>query len=204
MAHHRFNYAHGNYFFENTLSWLQDPENVPNWEPQIPAVLNLDEPGDDTRCREFDKFIHEPWGCVLTHMFFWTAYSYKLRDDVQRIGQDKVTGRINASGNDIFDNDEIRQLVKERKQENKTLLDSDKGVMLARMFNYWHCHKKGVTTHLFKLRPRSSQYADCPVCASRFGSGGFVINKPSLDVSCATWDYKDAVEGGFHRGETKI
>lgn len=177
---------------------------MPNWEPQIPAVLGLDEPGNDVRCTEFDDYIHTPWGCILTHMFFWTAYSYKLRDDVQRIGQDKVTGRINASGNDIFDNDQIRALVKERKQENKTLLDSDKGVMLARMFNYWHCHKKGVTTHLFKLRPRSSQYADCPVCASRFGSGGFIIHKPSLNVDCAIWDYKNAVEGGFHRGETKI
>jgi hypothetical protein len=204
LAHHRFYEKHGHYRFENSLSWLQDPENVPRWEPQIPTALGLDEPGDDARCKEFDKYIHEPWGCVLTHMFFWTAYGYKLRDDVDRIGQDKVTGRVNASGNDIFDNDDIRQLVKDRKQENKPLLETENGVMLARLFNYWECHKKGINPHLFKLRPRSAQYADCPVCAARFGSGGFIIIEPSLNVDCGTWEYEDAVPGGFRRGETKI
>ncbi len=204
MAHHRFSHSNGNYFFENSLAWLQDPENVPQWETEIPAVLELDEPGNDIRCEKFNTFIHTPWGCILTHMFFLTAYGYKLRDDVDRIGQDKVTGRINGSGNDIFDNDEVRALIKERKQENKTLLDSDTGVMLARMFNYWHCYKRGIKPYLFKLRPRSAQYADCPACAARFGSGGFIIEKPSVDVACATWDYKDAVGGGFHRGDTRI
>ena len=190
---------------------------MPLWSTGIPEILKLKERGDDIRCVEFSEFLHTTKGAILTHLWFYTAYEYQMRDDVERIGQDKVTAELNARGNQIYENPEINAFIHDLRAEEGgennddwtvarggVLVSDQLGTMFARLFNYHHCVLQNRPL-LFKCSPRTlSKKHNCPVCGSTFTSNGFVCERPTKVVNPDNWTYDDKVEGGSDTHETKI
>ena len=214
---HSFADDHGNYRYQPYLDWLTSAENVPEWNTLIPKMLGLKEPGWDTRCQEFICFLKTTKGALLMHLWFYTAYNYKMREDVERIGQDKVTAELNARGNSVYESPEINEFIHKLRAENKDVNNDDwtvasggilvtdqVGTMFARLFNYHHCVKLG-RLPLFNCSPRSiSKKHECPVCGAIFGSKGYVYSPPKVDVRVADWSIEDKVEGGSNTHETRV
>ena len=214
---HSFADDHGNYRYKPYLNWLTSAENVPTWNTGIPEMLKLNEPGWDVKCEEFARFLKTTKGALLMHFWFYTAYNYKMRGDVERIGQDKVTAELNARGNPVYANPQINDFVHKLRAENKDvnnddwtvarggILVSDQvGTMFARLFNYHHCAMQGRPL-LFNCSPRSiSKKHDCPVCGATFGSGGHIYAPPTEDVNVANWSIEDKVKGGSDTHETRV
>lgn len=188
---HTFADDHGPYDFVPRLDWLQDSSNIPKWHPGIPFFLGLDEPGDDSRCEEFVDYINSPVGAIRWHMFCETAYTFPMRDGVERLNVDKVVGSVNATGNQIFT---IEGAV-DPKSVKEVQLQNHIGTMMARLFNYYHCKQLG-RLELFKLRARAVVKHSCPACGCGFGSKGFVYQPPTNDVSAENWAYEDRLENG--------
>ncbi len=214
---HSFADDHGNYRYQPYLDWLTATENVPTWNTGIPEMLKLKERGDDTRCAEFATFLKSTKGALLIHLWFYTAYNYKMRGDVDRIGQDKVTAELNARGNLVYANPEINDFIHKLRAEDIDVNNDDwtvarggilvtdqVGTMFARLFNYHHCVKQGRPL-LFNCSPRSvSKKHDCPVCGATFGSKGYVYDPPTKPVCPDTWRIEDKVEGGSGTHETRV
>lgn len=214
---HSFAEDHGKYKYQSNLDWLTSAENVPKWNTGIPEMLKLKEKGDDKRCIEFAAFLATTKGAIITHLWFYTAYEYQMRKDVERIGQDKVTAELNARGNQIYENPEINVFIHALREQGKDesnddwtvarggiLVTDQVGTMLARLFNFHHCVKQNRPL-LFKCSPRIlSKKHDCPVCGATFTSGSFVCEPPTKFVNPDTWGYDDKVEGGSATHKTKI
>lgn len=214
---HSFADVHGNYRYQAFLAWLTSAENVPKWNTLIPETLGLNEPGWDARCQEFISFLKTTKGALLMHLWFYTAYNYKMRDDVDRIGQDKVTAELNARGNVVYSNPDINDFIHKLRAEDKDVSNDDwtvarggilvtdqLGTMFARLFNYHHCVKLG-RPPLFNCSPRSiSKKHECPACGTIFGSKGCVYSPPKVDVHVADWSIRDTIEGGSNTHETRV
>ena len=196
---HTFADDYGPYEFVPRLDWLQNPSNVPKWHSKIPALLNLNEPGDDYRCSEFADYISSPIGAIRWHMFCETAYTFPMREEVEKLNVDKVVGSVNATGNQIFT---IEGAVDPRAAK-EIQLENHIGTMMARLFNYYHCKQLG-RIELFKLRARAALTYSCPACGCTFGSKGYVHQSPTNDVSAADWDYEDRLEYGGSNQPTRV
>lgn len=188
---HTFADDYGPYDFVPRLDWLQDPANVPKWNSGIPFFLNLDEPGDDWRCKEFVDYISTPVGAIRWHMFCETAYTFPMRNAIERINVDKVVGSVNATGNQIFN---VEGAVDPRSAK-EVQLENSMGTMMARLFNYHHC-KQLQRLELFKLRARASVRYSCPACNCSFGPKGHIYQPPTVDVFSEDWTYEDRLENG--------
>lgn len=184
---HTFADDHGDYDWTARIDWLTDQDNNCQWKEDIPEWLKLDEPGYDSRIRDFIDHHKTEAGALHWHMFCLTAYSYELRTPVEKMGADKIIGYTNTTGNGIFT---IEGAIDPDKA-HRPQLEKHHAAFYGRLFNYYHCFLEGRDS-LFKLKPRGTNNTHkCPACACVFGTKGYVYENPTKDVVAASWTWKE-------------
>ena len=202
---HSFEDDHGSYVFTPRLDWLENPDTAPKWKPVIPVVLQLIEEGDpekDPHIQDFINMLSTPVGTKHWHIFCLTAYKYKMRKGVERIGVSKVVDEVNARGNEIF---MIEGAIK-TDGIAKILIRNQHGTFMGRLFNYYHCSLQG-RLPLFNLSPRRAHTVKCSACGAVTTMSGYVLEKPTERIDPETWSFEDRLEDGGSNtsfGETKI
>ena len=126
---HSFAQDHGKYRYQPNLNWLTS-QKMCLYGVRYSEISNLK--SEETIKRvEFSEFLHTTKGVILTHLWFYTAGEYQMRDDVERIGQDKVTAELNARGNQIYENPEINAFIHALRAEDRDENNDDWTVLVG-------------------------------------------------------------------------